>query len=95
MAELKMTGNCLRGSRPLLSFDKSFDASGENPKPHFVLLKELFTQIFSVPNRHPKSQPSLTGFTHSVQPKMGKYGFDIIKSLPKMAPLQKSVLDTF
>jgi len=57
MAELKMTGNCLRGSRPLLSFDKSFDAICENPKSHFVLLRELFTQIFSVPNRHPKSQP--------------------------------------
>ena len=52
-----MTGNCLRGSRPLLSFDKSFDANCENPKSHFLLLRELFTQIFSVPNRHPKSEP--------------------------------------
>ena len=57
MAELKMTGNCLKGSRPLLSFDKSFDSNCANPKSHFVLLRELFTQIFSVPNRHPKSQP--------------------------------------
>jgi len=28
--ELKMTGNCLKGSRPLLSFDKGFDL-----KPHY------------------------------------------------------------
>lgn len=42
MAELKMTGNCLKGSRPLLSFDQSFSAE-ENT--HFALLKELFVQV--------------------------------------------------
>lgn len=52
MSELKLTGNCLRGSRPLLSFDTSFEE-----KAHHKLLKELLTQIFGVPNRHPKSQP--------------------------------------
>lgn len=52
MSELKMTGNCLKGSRPLLSFDKNFDN-----EPHWSLLKELFIQIFSTPNQHPKSQP--------------------------------------
>lgn len=52
MAELKLTGNCLRGSRPLLSFDKTF-----TEKPHYTLLKELLTQTFGVPNHHPKSQP--------------------------------------
>ncbi|KAI4460803.1 ribosome biogenesis protein brix [Holotrichia oblita] len=52
MAELKLTGNCLRGSRPLLSFDPSF-----NEKPHYALLKELLVQTFGVPNHHPKSQP--------------------------------------
>ena len=54
MAELKMTGNCLKGSRPLLSFDQSFSAE-ENT--HFALLKELFVQIFGIPNHHPRSQP--------------------------------------
>jgi len=53
MAELKMTGNCLKGSRPLLSFDKTFEEGG----PHMRVLKELFTQTFGVPNKHPKSQP--------------------------------------
>lgn len=52
LAELKMTGNCLKGSRPLLSFDPKFDV-----EPHYALLKELFTQIFSTPRHHPKSQP--------------------------------------
>jgi len=52
MAELKMTGNCLKASRPLLSFDQSFTA-----EPHLKLVKELFVQIFGVPNHHPKSQP--------------------------------------
>jgi ribosome biogenesis protein BRX1 len=40
MDELKMKGNCLKGSRPLLSFDKGFDE-----RPHFALLKEMFTQV--------------------------------------------------
>lgn len=52
MKELKMTGNCLKGTRPLLSFDASFDT-----QPYWSLLKELMTQIFSTPRNHPKSQP--------------------------------------
>jgi len=52
MGELKLTGNCLKGSRPLLSFDENF-----NSKPHLLILKELLSQIFGVPNHHPKSQP--------------------------------------
>lgn len=34
MDELKLTGNCMIGSRPLLNFDASFDA-----QPHLKLLK--------------------------------------------------------
>jgi len=52
MDELKLTGNCLKGSRPLLLFDQNFDS-----EPHFLLLKELFIQAFGTPNRHPKSKP--------------------------------------
>lgn len=51
MKELKLTGNCLKGSRPLLSFDPSFN------EPHWKLIKELFVQTFGTPNHHPKSQP--------------------------------------
>ncbi|XP_068219116.1 ribosome biogenesis protein BRX1 homolog [Palaemon carinicauda] len=51
MLELKLTGNCLKGSRPLLSFDVGFD------DPHWQVIKELLVQVFSTPNHHPKSQP--------------------------------------
>uniref|UniRef100_A0A8C6XYS8 Ribosome biogenesis protein BRX1 homolog n=1 Tax=Naja naja TaxID=35670 RepID=A0A8C6XYS8_NAJNA len=62
LAELKMTGNCLRGSRPVLSFDPVFDQ-----KPHYALLKELFIQIFSTPQYHPRSQPFVDHvFTFSI-----------------------------
>lgn len=52
MDEVKLTGNCLRGSRPLLSFSPAFAKEA-----HYQLMKELLTQIFGVPNQHPKSQP--------------------------------------
>ncbi|XP_071954500.1 ribosome biogenesis protein BRX1 homolog [Antedon mediterranea] len=52
MLELKLTGNCLKSSRPILSFDSVFDKT-----PHNRLLKELFIQTFGTPHRHPKSQP--------------------------------------
>ena len=40
MAELKLSGNHLKGSRPVLSFDKAFDE-----QPHLQLMKEMFTQV--------------------------------------------------
>ncbi|XP_050023521.1 ribosome biogenesis protein BRX1 homolog [Dermacentor andersoni] len=52
MEELKMTGNCLKGTRPLLSFDQAF-----NENPFSKLMKELLSQIFGTPRYHPKSQP--------------------------------------
>jgi len=52
MEELKFTGNCLKGSRALLSFDKSFET-----EPHLQLMKELFTQVFGTPYHYPRSQP--------------------------------------
>ena len=51
MNELKLSGNCLKGSRPLLSFGTGFDS------PHLKLIKETLIQIFGTPNYHPKSQP--------------------------------------
>uniref|UniRef100_T1JIK2 Ribosome biogenesis protein BRX1 homolog n=1 Tax=Strigamia maritima TaxID=126957 RepID=T1JIK2_STRMM len=62
MEELKLTGNCLKGSRVVLSFDKNFEKI-----PHLVLLKELLVQIFGTPHHHPKSQPFIDHiFTFSV-----------------------------
>jgi hypothetical protein len=40
MDELKMTGNCLKGSRGILSFDKAFDESEWGK-----LTKEIFTHV--------------------------------------------------
>lgn len=51
MQELKMTGNSLKGSRPLISFDNNFNL------PHLELFKELLTQVFGAPKLHPKTQP--------------------------------------
>lgn len=51
-AEVKMSGNCLLGSRPFLVFDDKFD-----DKPHTRLMKELLMQTFGTPRNHPKSKP--------------------------------------
>lgn len=40
MDELKFTGNTLKGSRPILSFDRHFDE-----EPHLKLLKDIFSQV--------------------------------------------------
>jgi len=52
MAELRLTGNCLKGSRPILIFDKSFESNIQ-----YKIMKELITQIFGTPRGHPKSKP--------------------------------------
>lgn len=52
LTEIKLTGNCLKYSRPLLSFDKSFDTL-----PHLKLLKEMFKNTFNSPKNHPKTKP--------------------------------------
>ena len=52
--EPKLSGNCLKYSRPLLNFDKSFD---NTDSPHLNLIKEMFTHIFNTPKNHPKSKP--------------------------------------
>lgn len=52
MDELKMTGNCLKGSRHILSFDKGFDA-----EPHWRLLREMLTQMFAVPRTARRAKP--------------------------------------
>nr|GEX41257.1 ribosome biogenesis protein BRX1 homolog [Tanacetum cinerariifolium] len=50
--ELKLTGNHLKGARPLLTFSSNF-----NKDPHWKLLKEMITQIFRTPKEHRKSKP--------------------------------------
>lgn len=52
MDELRLTGNCMKGSRPVLSFDESFGRL-----EHLKILKELFVGVFGTPRGHPKSKP--------------------------------------
>ena len=52
MDELQMTGNCLVGSRPFLSFSSDFDKI-----PNLQLAKEVLGRTFGTPRGHPKSMP--------------------------------------
>ncbi len=52
MEELNFSGNCLKGSRPILSFDATFDS-----QPHWQVIKELFLHTFGVPKGARKSKP--------------------------------------
>ncbi|KAL2260970.1 hypothetical protein VTK26DRAFT_4892 [Humicola hyalothermophila] len=52
MEELHFTGNCLKGSRPILSFDGAFEQ-----EPHLRVIKEVFMHIFGVPQGARKSKP--------------------------------------
>lgn len=61
MSELHFPGNCLKGSRPILSFDATFDS-----QPHLLVIKELLTQTFGVPPGARKTKPfvdHVMGFT--------------------------------
>jgi ribosome biogenesis protein BRX1 len=61
MEELNFTGNCLKGSRPILSFDAAFEKAA-----HLRVLKEVLTQSFGVPAGARKSKPfvdHVMGFT--------------------------------
>lgn len=61
MEELNFTGNCLKGSRPILSFDASFDGQA-----HTKVIKEMLTHVFGVPQSSRKVKPfvdHVMGFT--------------------------------
>jgi len=50
--ELKMTGNCLKGSRPILSLSSNFEATA-----HGRLMSAILQRIFSVPKNTRKGKP--------------------------------------
>jgi ribosome biogenesis protein BRX1 len=52
MEELQFTGNCLKGSRPILSFDAAFDKD-----PFLKVIRELLFHIFGVPQGARRSKP--------------------------------------
>ena len=56
MDELRLTGNHLKSSRPLLTFNKAFDE-----QPHLALIKEMLKQV------HTTRLQEMRG--HETQPK--------------------------
>ena len=56
MAELKLTGNHLKFSRPALHFDATFDDASS---PHLAHIKEMLTHVFTTPYKHHKMKPFL------------------------------------
>ena len=58
MDELKMTGNCLKGSRGILSFDKEFDESEWGK-----LTKEIFTHVRKLVRLNDPSNRVFTRFS--------------------------------
>ena len=50
--EMRLSGNCLKGTRPFLSFDSSFKGPS-----HLKLIQQMLSQTFAVPDKHPKSMP--------------------------------------
>ncbi|MCJ1446059.1 MAG: Ribosome biogenesis protein brx1 [Stictis urceolatum] len=52
ISELHFPGNCLKGSRPILSFNASFDT-----QPHLLVIRELLTHVFGVPPGSRKIKP--------------------------------------
>ena len=61
MSELHFPGNCLKGSRPILSFDSAFDS-----QPYLTVIKEILTHNFGVPQSSRKIKPFIDhvmGFT--------------------------------
>lgn len=82
MEELHFTGNCLKGSRPVLSFDSSFD-----DYPHMKVIKEMLIHIFGVPKQARKSKPfvdHVLSFTYA-DGKVWFRNFQISESEPSKA----------
>ena len=50
--ELNMTGNCIKGTRAILSFDSTFDS-----EPHWTVCKDLLQNAFGTSENHRKSKP--------------------------------------
>lgn len=77
-----MTGNCLKGSRPILSFDSTFDSG-----PHWALLKEMLTQSFGVPRTSRRVKPFIDHvMTFSVlDGKIWFRNFQIVEQDPGMS----------
>jgi ribosome biogenesis protein BRX1 len=87
MDELHFTGNCLKGSRPLLSFDANFDSA-----PHTKLIKECLTHMFNVPKGARKSKPFVDHVV-SFTLKEGRIWFRCYQISENLTPAKKDAED--
>jgi ribosome biogenesis protein BRX1 len=69
MAELDFGGNCLKGGRGLVMFDKSFDENMEGYE-HKTLIREMLKGVFCVPSK------GVRGMKPFVDRIVGIYGLD-------------------
>ncbi|KAH3764911.1 ribosome biogenesis protein BRX1 [Pelomyxa schiedti] len=83
MEETKLVGNCLKGSRPILSFDASFDL-----RPETQVMKELLIQVFAAPRGHNKTKPFIDHvFMFSIQD--GRVWFRNYQIIEQAGPIKK------
>lgn len=97
MSELNFTGNALKGSRAIVSFDKNFDNT-----PSAALIKEMLLHTFSVPKGARKSKPFIdrvVSFTYAdgkvwmrhyqIQPITASEEEKVVEGLEKVAKKEK------
>lgn len=70
MAELGFGGNCLKGGRGLVVFDKSFDDNVAGGAEHKLLIREMLRGIFCIPAK------GVRGMKPFVDRIIGIYGLD-------------------
>lgn len=90
MNDLHFTGNCLKGSRPILSFDISFDA-----EPYTRLIKELLSHVFGVPKGARRSKPFIDHVvTFSIADrKIWFRNYQIVEKTPEKSDPSRSYMD--
>ncbi|MES1908218.1 MAG: hypothetical protein MHM6MM_001194 [Cercozoa sp. M6MM] len=80
MSELRLSGNCIKGSRPILVFDDGFardrprgrsdlgcDGVADDDagkEPQWSVMQEMLTQCMGTPLGHPKSRPFVDHVMH-------------------------------
>lgn len=83
----KFTGNCLKASRPFLSFDENF-----SKLHHLGLQKAMLVDCFNLPKNHPKCQPFFDktfSFTYNMLSDTVSFRcYQINKSGPKTADVE-------
>ena len=70
MAELGFGGNCLKGGRGIVVFDKSFDEGRIADTEHLPLIREMLRGVFCVPSK------GVRGMKPFIDRVIGIYGLD-------------------